>query len=125
MVEQKANLNLVIYSGSRIHYSAACCTHVLWMKQNLQYIEVQFSEPIPIFYDNTSAINIYKNPIIHSKEKHIPIKYHFVREQVDKKNIKLEYVGTKEQITDIFTKPLPREAFEYLCQKLGILQSSH
>jgi len=59
------------------------------------------------------------------KKKHILIKYHFVREQVLEKNIKLEYVGTKEQITNIFTKNLPYEAFEYLHQKLGILPSSH
>jgi len=91
----------------------------------LQYIQVQFSEPIPIFYDNTNSINISNNPVMHSKTKHIPIKYHYVREQVSQKNIKLEYVGTKEKIDDIFTKPLPHEAFEYLCQKLGILPSSH
>ena len=62
--------------------------------------------------------------MMHSKTKHIPIKYHFVRGQVAEKNIKLEYVGTKEQIGDKFTKPLPREAFEYLCQNLGILKFS-
>ena len=105
--------------------AASCCTQVLWMKQTLQDLQVQFSEPIPIFCDNTSAISISKNPVMHSKTKHIPIKYHFVREQVAEKNIKLEYVCTKEQIADIFTKPLPREAFEYLRQKLGILPSSH
>ena len=80
----------------------------------MQDIQVQFNEPIPIFYDNTSAISMSKNLVMHSKTKHILIKYHFVREQVTEKNIKLEYVGTKEQIVDIFTKPLPREAFEYL-----------
>ena len=96
------------------------------MKQTLQDLQVQFSEPIPIFYDNTNAINISKNPVMHSKIKHIPIKYHFVREQVAENNIKLEYViDTKEQIVDIFTKPLDREAFEYLHWKLGILPSSH
>jgi hypothetical protein len=47
--------------------------------------------------------------------KNILIKYHFLREQVVEKNITVEYVGTKEQVADIFTKPLPREAFEYLC----------
>ena len=75
--------------------AASCCTQVLWMKQNFQDLQVQFSEPIPIFCDNTSAISISKNPVMHSKTKHIPIKYHFVREKVTEKNIKLEYVGTK------------------------------
>ena len=51
----------------------------------------------------------------------MPIKFHFLREQVIEKNIKLEYGEMKEQIVDIFTKPLPRETFEYLRQKLGVI----
>ena len=84
------------------------------MKQTLEDIQVKYDEPIPILCDNTSAINISKNPVMHSKTKHIPIKFHFLREQVTKMNIKLEYIETKEKIADIFTKPLPRETFEYL-----------
>ena len=49
--------------------------------------------------------------------------FHFLWEQVTKKNIKLEYIGTKEQVADIFTKPLPRETFEYLREKLGVILS--
>jgi hypothetical protein len=55
---------------------------------------------------------------MHSKTKHIPIKYHFLWEQVAEKNIRVEYVGIKEQVPDIFTKPLPWEAFEYLPKDL-------
>ena len=84
---------------------------------------MKYDEPIPILCDNTSAINISKNLEMHSKTKHIPIKFHFLREQIMEKNIKLEYIGTKEQIADIFTKPLPRETFEYLKQKLGVISS--
>ena len=91
------------------------------MKQTLTDIQVEYDEPIPIYFDNTSAINISKNPMMHSKTKHIPIKYHFLWEQVAEKNIRVEYVGTKEQVVDIFTKPLPREAFEYLRQILGVI----
>ena len=68
------------------------------MKQTLEDIQVKYDEPIPILCDNTSAINISKNLVLHSKTKHIPIKFHFLREQVTEKNIKLEYVGKKEQI---------------------------
>ena len=93
------------------------------MRQTLEDIKVKYDEPIPIFCDNTSAINISKNPMMHSKRKHIPIKFHFLREQVREKNIKLECVETKEQIADIFTKPLPRETFEYLRKKLGVISS--
>jgi hypothetical protein len=93
------------------------------MKQTLTDIQVEYDEPIPIYIDNTSAINISKNPVMHSKTKHIPIKYHFLQEQVAEKNIRVEYVGTKEQVADIFTKPLPREAFEYLRQRLGVISA--
>ena len=78
----------------------------------------------PLLYscDNTSAINISKDTVMHSKTKHIPIKYYFLREKVSQKVVKLEYIiDTKEQIADIFTKSLPRESFSYLRKKLGVI----
>jgi hypothetical protein len=86
-------------------------------------IQVEYDEPIPIYCDNTRTISISKNPVMHSKTKHIPIKYHFLREQVAEKNIRVEYVGTKEQVADIFTKPLPWEDFEYLLQRLKVIST--
>ena len=64
---------------------------------------------------------------MHLRTKHIPIKYHFLREQVAELNVKMEYIATKEQIADIFTKPLPKETFEYLKQQLEVISisSSH
>jgi hypothetical protein len=93
------------------------------MKQTLIDIQVEYDEPIPIYCDNISAISISKKPVMHSKMKHIPIKYHFLREQVAEKNIRVEYVDTKEQVADIFTKPLPWEPFEYLRQRLGVIST--
>jgi hypothetical protein len=112
----RKKLTLVSVSTAEAEYIAAttCFTQVLWMKQTLTNIQVEYDEPIPIYCDNTSAINISNNLVMHSKMKHIPIKYHFLWEQVAKKNIRVKYVGTKEQVANIFTKPLPREAFEYL-----------
>jgi hypothetical protein len=93
------------------------------MKQTLKDIQVEYDEPIPIYCDNTSAINISKNLMMHSKTKHIPIKSHFLREKVAKKNIRVEYVGTKEQVAYIFIKLLPWEEFEYLCQRLRVVST--
>ena len=84
------------------------------MKQTLQDIKVVFEEPTTIYCDNTIAISLSKNPVQHSKAKHIPIKYQYLRDQATSKNNKLEYVATQEQIADIFTKPLSRDVFEYL-----------
>ena len=103
--------------------ATTCYTQVIWMRQTLEDIQVKYDEPTPILCDNTSAINISKNLVMHSKTKHIPIRFHFLGEQVTEKNIKLEYVETKEQIANIFTKPLRRETFEYLRQKLGVISS--
>ena len=91
------------------------------MKQTLEDIYVHYNEPITILCDCTSAISISKNPVMNSKTKHIPIKYHFIREHVLEKTIKLEHIGTKNQVAYIFTKPLLRETFEYLRQKLGVI----
>jgi hypothetical protein len=87
----------VYLSTTEAEYIAVvgCCTQVLWMKQTLIDIQADYDELIPIYCDNTSIIGISKNPMMHSKTKHIPIKYHFLREQVAEKNIRVEYVGTK------------------------------
>ena len=107
------------YVAAAVNYS-----NIVWFKQLLEGMKMEIKEPVVMFCDNTSAINISKNPVMHSKTKHIAIKYHFVRELVQDKEIRLEYVHTKEQIADIFTKPLPKDAFLYLRGKLGVIPLS-
>lgn len=97
------------------------CTNIAWIKQLLEGINEKVTEPVTIFCDNTSVINFSKNPVMHSKTKHIFIKYHYLREEVQEKKVVLEYISSKEQLVDIFTKPLPRDTFEYLKSKLGVL----
>ena len=58
---------------------------------------------------------------MHTKTKHISIKYHSLRELEQDKEVRLEYVNTKEQIVDIFTKSLLKDAFLYLRGKLGVV----
>ena len=100
---------------------ATCFTQVLWMIQTLADLEVKYTAPIPIHCDNTSAISVSKNLVLHSKKKHIPINYHFLREQVTNQVVKVHYLPTTEQIADILTKPLAKTPFEYLRQKLGVI----
>ena len=90
----------------------------------MEVIKVEIKEPIVMYCDNTSAINISKNLVMHSKTKHIAIKYHFVRELVHDKEVRLEYVNTKEQIVDKFTKPLLKDALLYLRGKIGVIPLS-
>jgi hypothetical protein len=101
--KKQSSISLSTFEAEYIA-TTTCCTQVLWMKQTLTDIQVEYDEPIPIYCDNTSAISISKNQVMHPKMKHIPIKYHFLWEQVAEKNIRVEYVGTKEQVADIFKK---------------------
>ena len=66
------------------------------MKHTLEDLHVKYEHPIVINYDNTNAINISKNLLMHSKTKNISIKYHFLRDQVSQKVVKLEYADTRE-----------------------------
>jgi hypothetical protein len=90
---------------------AVNCSNIVWFKQLLSGMKEEIKDLVVIFYDNTSAINISKNPVMHTKTKNIAIKYHFLRELVQDKEVRLEYVNTKEWIADIFRKPLPKHAF--------------
>ena len=87
-------------------------------------MNIDIKNPMVIFYDNTSKINILKNHVMHTKTKHISIKYHFLRESIQYKEIRLEYVNTKENIVDIFTNPLPKDAFMYIRGKLWVIPLS-
>ena len=76
----------IALSTTKYEYSAtaSCCTQVIWIKQKLEDLLVKYEHLIMINCDNTNSINITKMPIMHSKTKHIPIKYHFLRDQVSK-----------------------------------------
>ena len=65
---------------------------------------------------------LVKNPVFHDKSKHIKIKYHYIRDMVQRGAVKLLYVATEEQIADVLTKPLARMKFEYIIERLGVLQ---
>ncbi|GJX50984.1 hypothetical protein Tco_0277829 [Tanacetum coccineum] len=67
-----------------------------------------------------SVIAISCNPVQHSKTKHIDIRYHFIKEHVEKGTVELYFVGTEYQLADLFTKALPKERFEYLVHRIGM-----
>ncbi|KAJ1684899.1 hypothetical protein LUZ63_016289 [Rhynchospora breviuscula] len=100
----------VALSTAEAEYVAAgsCCTQLLWMMQTLRDYELKFQN-VPILCDNTSAILISKNPVLHSRTNHIEIRHHFIRGNVEKGDVKLVHVDTKKQIVDIFTKSLPTQ----------------
>ncbi|GJZ45016.1 retrovirus-related pol polyprotein from transposon TNT 1-94 [Tanacetum coccineum] len=75
---------------------------------------------IPMYYDNKSAIALCCNNVQNSRSKHIDIRFHFIKEQVENGVVELYFVNTEYQLADIFTKALNRERIEFLINKLGM-----
>jgi hypothetical protein len=116
--------NSVALSTAEAEYIAAghCCAQLLWMRQTLRDDGYKLTK-VPLLCDNESAIRMADNPVEHSRTKHIAIRYHFLRDLQQKEDIKIAYVNTKEQLADIFTKPLDEQTFTKLRHELNILDS--
>ncbi|KAJ9535164.1 hypothetical protein OSB04_un001757 [Centaurea solstitialis] len=99
--------------------AASCCSQVLWMRTQLRDYGYNFNH-IPIYYDSKSAIAITCNPVQHTRTKHIDIRYHFIKDHVERGTIELYFVNTEYQLVDLFTKPLDEKRFNFLISKLGM-----
>ncbi|GJT77799.1 retrovirus-related pol polyprotein from transposon TNT 1-94 [Tanacetum coccineum] len=101
---------------------SACYAQVIWMRTQLLDYGYKYNQ-ISLYYDSKSAIAISCNPVQHSKTKHIDIRYHFIKEHVEKGTVELYFVGTEYQLADLFTKALPKEHFEYLVHRIVIIMA--
>ena len=112
----------VALSTAEAEYIATghACAQSIWLKHQLMNYGVKL-EKVTLSCDNTSAINLTKNPIQHSKTKHIEIRHHFIRDHIQKRDIEIMFVKTRNQLVDLFTKPLARDRFNKLKTKFGIL----
>ncbi|GKA49335.1 retrovirus-related pol polyprotein from transposon TNT 1-94 [Tanacetum coccineum] len=112
-------------SSTEAEYIAlsGCCSQILWMRSQLTDYGFQFNK-IPLYCDNKNAIALCCNNVQHSRAKHIDIRYHFIKEQVENGIVELYFVQTEYQLAGIFTKHLPRERFSFLIDKLGMKSMS-
>ena len=74
--------------------AASCCSQLLWMTYTLRDLGLRFSG-VPLFYDSTSAISVSKTPMLHSKTKHLDVRYHFLRDHQEKGDVELYHVATQ------------------------------
>jgi hypothetical protein len=100
----------------------SACGEAVWLQKLIAKLFDLELEETCIFYDNQSCIKLSVNPVCHDKSKHIEIKYHYVRDMVQKGAVRLQYIATDEQVADVLTKPLSRVKFEYFRDKLGVIQ---
>jgi len=112
----------VALSTVKVEYITAGhgCAQIIWLKHQLLDYGVRLSK-VPLYHDNTSAIKLIKNPIQHSKTKHIEIRHHFVRDHVQKGDCEIQFVKIEHQLVDLLTKPLARDRFNKLRTELCIL----
>jgi hypothetical protein len=118
--------NYVALSTAEAEYIAtgACCAQILYMKQSLLDYGVQLGS-VPLLCDNESTVKIAKNPVLHSRTKHIDIRHHFLHEKEANGDITLQNVRSEEQLADIFTKPLNECTFVRLRNELNVLDAAH
>ncbi|GKB63238.1 retrovirus-related pol polyprotein from transposon TNT 1-94 [Tanacetum coccineum] len=117
----KIHIILTKSTDSRRHYmdSSKLQERVLWMRTQLTDYGFHFDK-IPMYCDSKAAIAISCNPVEHSRTKHIDVRYHFIKEQVERGIVELFFVGTEYQLADLFTKALSKDRFKYLVRRLGM-----
>eukprot|EP00253_Pinus_taeda_P028064 PITA_28064 len=113
--------NIVALSTTEAEYIAAshACKEAVWLKGLLGEFG-RLQDNIRLLCDSQSAIHLTKNLAYHSKSKHIPIKYHFVRQVITERGVSLEKVHTKENCADMFTKPVLLEKLRWCLASLGL-----
>jgi Reverse transcriptase (RNA-dependent DNA polymerase)/GAG-pre-integrase domain/Integrase core domain/gag-polypeptide of LTR copia-type len=94
---------------------------LLWLKKLMCEIGFEQGEEMDLYCDNKAAIDMCRNPIQHDRTKHIGINRHHIRDHIEKGNIRLLHVSTKEQFADILTKAVPRSVFNCTLVKLGMV----
>nr|GEV72044.1 retrovirus-related Pol polyprotein from transposon TNT 1-94 [Tanacetum cinerariifolium] len=111
--------NCVSISTAESEYVAvsSCCAQVLWMRTQLTDYGF-FYDKVLIYSDSKSAIAISCNLVQHTRTKHIDVRYHFIKDHVEKGTIELYFVGTVYQLADLFTKSLLEDRFKFLVEKL-------
>ncbi|TXG71321.1 hypothetical protein EZV62_006256 [Acer yangbiense] len=113
----------VARSSTEAEYRAIASTaaEVNWITNLLAELHVPLTAPPTIYCDNIGATYLSANPVFHSRMKHIAIDFHFVRDQVEKKRLRVTHVHTGDQLADSLTKSLPRKHFQTHRSKIGIV----
>src|SRR5277367_6281473 len=119
---QSKRQRTVATSSCEAEYTAAfeASKEAIWLRTLLSSIGLSPTSATPLLCDNNAAITLSEDPAFHARVKHFDIRYHSLRERVQSNDISLSYVNTKDNIADIFTKPLDTTAFTRLRTFLGL-----
>jgi hypothetical protein len=104
--------------------ASAASREAVWLRKLLLDLFNAKLEPTVIHCDNQSCIKLSENPMFHDRSKHIEMRYHYVRDMVQKNILSIQYVPTTEQTADILTKPLSLTKFLCFRDKLGVAENA-
>jgi hypothetical protein len=114
--------NTVSWSSTKAEYKAVAniTTEIMWIQILLQELQVPCSSMAKLWYDNLGAKYLSANPVFHARTKHIEMNYHFVRERVAQKLLEINFVSSRDQVADGFTKPLQVRQLENFKSNLNL-----
>ena len=114
----------IALSMAEVEYIPTCssCSEAVWLRKMLEGLFDAEIDVTDILCDNQSCIKMIENPVFHYKSKHIEVRYHFIRDLVQKGVVKLKYVPTEEQVAYVLIKPLAHVKFEYFSDNLGVVR---
>eukprot|EP00253_Pinus_taeda_P027580 PITA_27580 len=125
VVDQLETTSVALSSvGTKYMAASLASCEAIWLRKMLLGLFGQAIKPSVIYCDNQSCITLMENPVFHDRSKDIEIKYHFIRDYVQKGVIKLGYISTNEQVANIFTKALPRGKHVYFRDKMGVVRNT-
>ena len=107
-------------TGAEYKALADGTAEVIWLQYLLTDLQIPTTYAPIIWCDNLGATYLSANPVFHARTKHIEIDYHFVRDRVAKKEIQIRFISSKDQLADVFTKPLPAPSFMAFKFKLRV-----
>lgn len=118
--------SIVALSTTEAEYVSAvsAASEAIWMRQLLTELGYALPGPSTLHMDNQSAIQVAKNPEHHGRMKHLDLRYHWLRDEVEKGTLAIDYVPTDSMVADILTKLLARVKVEEGCRQLGLQKAS-
>ncbi|KAL3720851.1 hypothetical protein ACJRO7_005629 [Eucalyptus globulus] len=114
--------SIVTLSTTEAEFVAAtsCACQAIWLRKILEELQFKQQKATIIYCDNSSAIKLSKNPVLHGRSKHIDVKYHFLRDLTKDEVVELVFCRSEDQVADIFTKLLKLSMFQKLRKLLGV-----
>jgi histone deacetylase 1/2 len=112
----------VSHSSTKAEYKAVvdATAEIIWVQSLLRELRVSQSRPSVLCCDNIDVTYLSSNPVFHARTKHIKVHFHFVKERVTQKLIQIKFISSKDQLADIFTKPLSLPTFEGCRRNLNL-----